>query len=213
MCICTTPEVQIEHAKSRSSSIKRTSARCVPYVNRSPSAFFAHSAVCVVGTRILLQNHSASYPTMQIHWLDGEFVDFATSRNVLVSCVCGLCSWIWLSFLRCSTFLQTKLQWAAGNSEWMLLLDSGETIEHVSRGDSLDSVLANSADDVCGYHLQQVWGDSTFFNIRLVRNNGEWRYVFPVHEYLTVAPPVKKKEKTKKPRRSYSSLYYENTKG
>lgn len=91
---------------------------------------------------------------LELFLREGAFVDFATSRNAL-------------------------LAWAESRSEWLLLLDSGEEITA-----PIADALSRTADSVCGFHIMQQWGQSTFYNVRLIRNNGVWRYEFPVHEYL-----------------------------
>jgi hypothetical protein len=93
---------------------------------------------------------------------EGEFVDFAVSRNVL-------------------------LEYATGGSDWLMLFDAGEELE-ISDYDgskSIEQVLLSTPAGVCGFHMIQKWGLTTFHNVRLIRNTGIWRYVFPVHEYLT----------------------------
>lgn len=91
--------------------------------------------------------------------LEGEFVDFATSRNKL-------------------------LRFCDFRSEWLLLLDSGEELT-LSDPTALVSMVERTNKSVCGYHLVQQWGGNTFYNIRLIRNTGVWFYEFPVHEYIT----------------------------
>jgi hypothetical protein len=98
-----------------------------------------------------------------VEWRAGEFVDFATSRNVL-------------------------LEWAAGRSEWLLLLDAGDELVLRESAAALDAFLARAPAAHCGYRLEVDIGVQQFFSSRLVRNDAVppvWRYVFPVHEYIT----------------------------
>ena len=98
---------------------------------------------------------------MTVHWLEGEFVDFATSRNVL-------------------------LRWAQNKTDWLLLLDSGDEIDP-SAAETIKTALSVH-ESICGYLMEQDWGNSNFLNVRLIRNTGVWHYEFPVHEYLSHDP-------------------------
>lgn len=98
------------------------------------------------------------YP-LKLHMIEGEFVDFATSRNRL-------------------------LDFAINSTEWLLLLDSGDI---VTDGDDAQfwTTLTEAKSNVCGFLLPQRWdGGSVYYNTRVIRNDGSWRYEFPVHEYL-----------------------------
>jgi tetratricopeptide (TPR) repeat protein len=89
---------------------------------------------------------------------EGEFVDFATSRNVL-------------------------LERARFSGEWLLLLDAGDVI----RSDGAENITAVLAADTqhCAMYVEQQWNTSPrHFVNRLIRNDGAWRYRQPVHEYL-----------------------------
>lgn len=99
---------------------------------------------------------------LRLDLFDGVFVDFATSRNVL-------------------------LARAADRSHWLLLLDAGDVIVPTRAGVSVDAVLRSMEKDVtmCSVQMVQLWDSSVRHVVsRLIRNDGTWRYVQPVHEYL-----------------------------
>lgn len=100
---------------------------------------------------------------LTLHVSRGEFVDFATSRNVL-------------------------LAHARHKSRWLLLLDAGED---VLMGADVPAVLSGAPAEHCGFMVQiALWpGDYAFFSTRLIRNDGRWRYTFPVHEFLIIDDP------------------------
>lgn len=111
-------------------------------------------------TRAIADSYNRS-TAFGVEWLDGTFVDFATSRNVL-------------------------LDWAQNKSDWLLLMDSGETIDHDKHAwQDITRFLRNSPANICGYMIEIDLTTTTFYSTRLIRNSGIWRYQFPVHEYIT----------------------------
>jgi glycosyltransferase involved in cell wall biosynthesis len=99
---------------------------------------------------------------LNIHISDGDFVDFATSRNV-------------------------SLDYAEKvNVEWLILFDaSDQIIVHDSNG--LVHCIKNLIESTPAAYVRQewFWGETTvFFNIRLVKNKQGWRFVGAVHEYI-----------------------------
>ncbi len=99
---------------------------------------------------------------LRLELFEGEFVDFATSRNVL-------------------------LARAAARSHWLLLLDAGDIVVVTRAGRSVDLVLPVIEQDatMCSIRLEQQWDSAERHWVnRLIRNDGSWRYVLPVHEYL-----------------------------
>lgn len=113
------------------------------------------------GTQAMLWRE-ARRRRLELFLLQGQFVDFAVSRNVLLS-------------------------FALGGSDWLLLLDSGEDLAVTSApgAASIEQVLLSVPDNVCGIEMVQQWDQMQFLNVRIVRNGGQYRYEFPVHEFLT----------------------------
>lgn len=113
------------------------------------------------GTQALIRKLALEY-NLELRLKEGRFVNFAASRNVL-------------------------LKFAQFQSEWLLLLDSGEElrVDNSSADMSIEQLLKSTKE--CSFDMKQQWDETTFFNNRLVRNNGEFYYVFPVHEYIKSA--------------------------
>lgn len=110
-------------------------------------------------------------PNIDVQVILGEFVDFATSRNVLLDFV----------------DLDQDVQFA-------LLLDANDELQ--GHDDFVkfvqsekDKTLENTQYYCSGYLLRQSWysGGSvdTYFNVRFIRVRHEWRYKSPVHEYIS----------------------------
>jgi glycosyltransferase involved in cell wall biosynthesis len=113
------------------------------------------------GTQAVVRDEAARLG-LQLDLFEGPFVDFSTSRNYM-------------------------LRRVEGRSRWLLLLDAGDIIVVTTPGDELDALLEESLRDdrLCSILLEQQWnsGSSHYVN-RLIRNDGTWMYVQPVHEYL-----------------------------
>ena len=96
------------------------------------------------------------------HVLKGKFIDFATSRNEL------------LTFAKSFTCLYN----------YFLLMDCNEQLQHYN----LREEIGTECD---AYYVRQIWftGYNTeFYNIRLIRSNLECKYIGRVHEYLELPP-------------------------
>ena len=100
---------------------------------------------------------------LNLHFIQGDFVDFSTSRNVL---------------LEYADTIQV---------EFLLLLDVNDEIQG---GDELIKFIKS---DDCketdtGFLLCQTWKCYTiekYFNVRFVKARNNWRYRGVVHEYIT----------------------------
>jgi glycosyltransferase involved in cell wall biosynthesis len=111
------------------------------------------------GTQDLMRE-LAQELNLALDLFEGKFVDFATSRNVLMN-------------------------HANHKSHWLVLLDSGE--DFLFNEPAL-ALLANAPANQGGFSLPIILypSNTVFYSLRLVRNNGLWLYRFPVHEYLDV---------------------------
>jgi hypothetical protein len=92
----------------------------------------------------------------------GQFVDFSTSRNVLLD------------------FADT-----ISNVDFLLMLDCNDELQN---GPGLIKFCKNVPKEESGFLIMQRWRASIFidyFNIRLVRPNNGWRYKGVVHEYIS----------------------------
>jgi hypothetical protein len=100
---------------------------------------------------------------LSLDLFQGDFVDFSTSRNIL-------------------------LERARFTADWLLLLDAGDII----KPEGATEITAVLADDKkhCAMWIEQQWNTSPrHFVNRLIRNDGEWRYKQPVHEYIEHSLP------------------------
>lgn len=119
-------------------------------------------------TLSIIETFKGDHPDIDVGVKQGDFVDFAVSRNVLLE------------------FIEES----APDVDFVLLLDSND--ELVGGGPLLEYLQEQkdaNDDNVTGYLLRQKWftGNSmdTYFNIRLIKGNRGWRYKSPVHEYIT----------------------------
>lgn len=90
----------------------------------------------------------------------GTFVDFSTSRNVLIS------------------YADT-----VPNIDFFLMLDCNDELQN---GADLVKYCKNAPNNNA-FFLKQSWKSSInihYYNIRLIRSNGGWRYKGVVHEYI-----------------------------
>lgn len=118
----------------------------------------------------IIQQFKTENPKLDVQVIEGEFVDFATSRNVLLD------------------FVDLDM-----NIQFALLLDSNDELQGPDefnlfvKGES-EKTRENSQYYCSGYLLRQKWfsGGSvdTYFNVRFIRVRHGWRYKSPVHEYI-----------------------------
>lgn len=113
------------------------------------------------GTQDLMRKLAVEL-NLTLDLIEGQFVDFAVSRNVL-------------------------MDHAKFKSHWLLLMDAGEDI--VWQGD-VSAHFANAAPNVGSFRVPIILypAGTSFMSPRLIRNNGMWKYEFPVHEYLVLPP-------------------------
>jgi tetratricopeptide (TPR) repeat protein len=111
------------------------------------------------GTQALMRKLAVKL-NLTLDLIEGEFVDFATSRNVL-------------------------LEHSKFKSHWLLLMDAGEDI--IWEGSVAEHITA-AAPSVGSFRVPIILYPSatTFMSPRIVRNIGVWKYEFPVHEYLVL---------------------------
>jgi len=112
--------------------------------------------------------------------IQGEFVDFSVSRNVMLD------------------YADTK------DYFWQLLLDCNDELKN---GEVLLDEIKNRENVVeSGFHLIQSWkaGHSTdtdiYKNVRLIKARNKWRYKGVVHEYITCHKEPLKEKHVENPR-------------
>lgn len=96
-----------------------------------------------------------------LHLTQGTFVDFSTSRNVLLE------------------FADTIKE-----ADYYLLLDTNDELRG---GDKLRTFLETLTTTSTGFYMRQMWWSGkleSFYNFRLVKANTGWRYNGRIHEYL-----------------------------
>lgn len=105
---------------------------------------------------------------LSFHCKLGEFVDFSTSRNIL------------LDF--CDEVL-------AGKEKYLLLLDAHDELQN---GDVLLDFVSTKEEETAnfsGFYLTQRWlsgsAIDSYFNVRMVKSGRNWRYKGVVHEYIS----------------------------
>ena len=95
-----------------------------------------------------------------LHVKLGEFVDFSTSRNVLMEFADSL------------------------DYEFLLLLDCNDVVQHAG---GLREYLRSQPEDATAWLVVQEWWSgflNRYMNVRLLRAKSGWRYKGVVHEYL-----------------------------
>jgi glycosyltransferase involved in cell wall biosynthesis len=119
----------------------------------------------------LIEQFKTENPNIDVQVIQGEFVDFATSRNVLLDFV--------------------DLDY---NVQFAILLDSNDELHG---GEELKALVEHEKNKTpentkyycSGYLCRQKWfsGNSvdTYYNVRFIRVRHEWRYKSPVHEYIS----------------------------
>lgn len=111
---------------------------------------------------------------INFHLKQGEFVDFSTSRNIMLD------------------FADEVLK----NEHYLLLLDAHDELQE---GDNLYNFISNYKGTCSGFYLTQRWKTSnditSYFNVRLIKSHMGWRYRHCVHEYIT-NPALENKTKT-----------------
>lgn len=120
----------------------------------------------------IIENFHKENPQIAVYIKQGEFVDFEVSRNVLLEFVDEY-----------------------KDVQFIILLDSNDELRGTE--ELYDYLLKESKKPVeteqffaKGYLLRQRWfsgnGMDTYFNIRLIKANYNWRYKAPVHEYIQI---------------------------
>ena len=119
----------------------------------------------------IIEQFKHDNPSIDVQIIQGEFVDFAESRNVLLDYV----------------DLDPNIQFA-------LLLDANDELQGHDDFKKFveiekDKTPENTQYYCSGYLLRQKWysGGSvdTYYNVRFIRVRHEWRYKSPVHEYIS----------------------------
>ena len=127
----------------------------------------------------ILKNFSAE-TGIPLHLIEGEFVDFSTSRNVLLDYA--------------DTF---------DDIDYLLLLDVNDTLRNGVKLREFVKEEVKTKSISTGFLLCQEWWSGQYdkyWNVRFVKNHEGWRYRGVVHEWMKntkhpddkTAPPVKR---------------------
>ncbi len=138
------------------------------------SSLYIYDTGSTDNTLSIINDFKSENPSIEVFVKQGDFVDFAISRNVLLE------------------YVETDER-----VQFIILLDSNDEFfgckslykllekEALKTYDSETNVAA-------GYLLRQRWfsggGMDSYFNIRLIRNGG-WRYSGKVHEWIQHSDP------------------------
>lgn len=118
----------------------------------------------------IIEQFAQDNPEIDVYVKEGEFVDFAVSRNVLLE------------------YVEED-----DSVDFVLLLDSNDEVQGTAKlleflKDEQKKTRENTQNYASGYLMRQRWftGNSmdTYYNIRLIRARQGWRYHAPVHEYI-----------------------------
>ena len=98
----------------------------------------------------------------EFHMLEGTFVDYSTSRNVLLD--------------YSDEF----------NNDYNLLMESGDELKN---GDELRRFCDNYTGESTGFFVRQLWGGENgveimYHNVRLIKTKRDWRYKGYVFEHI-----------------------------
>jgi hypothetical protein len=97
---------------------------------------------------------------LPLHMIEGKFVDFSVSRNVM-------------------------LEFADNFADWLLLLDSNEELKD---GKNLRTFIDTYKGPLIGGHCKQVWKTQfsvdQYYNTKLIRTKKQFKYYECVHEYV-----------------------------
>jgi len=103
---------------------------------------------------------------LSLFMIEGKFVDFSISRNVM-------------------------LEFGDDKADFLLLLDSNEELKD---GHILRKYVNNYNGIAIGWHLKQVWKTAVsvdqYYNTKLIKTKKQFKYHEPVHEYL-ISPLAK----------------------
>jgi glycosyltransferase involved in cell wall biosynthesis len=139
--------------------------------------YCGHLIVYDTGSTDGTQNHLKEYCTkndMRLDLKEGEFVDFAVSRNVLLD--------------YCDEVLKDQ------TDKFILQVDAHDVLKN---GDKFVEFINNFKGPQTGFYVTQKWWSGSnldsYYNVRLIRPHNEWRYNLDaiVHEYI-MCPALEK---------------------
>lgn len=77
------------------------------------------------------------------------------------------------------------IEYADNKADYLLLLDCNDELRG---GKALRNFINTNKDENYAYHVLQKWWNGishdTYFNVRLIKTNSNWRYKGPIHEWL-----------------------------
>ncbi len=154
--------------KNEEKSLRKSLASCIPIIH----SVRIYDTGSTDSTLDVLACFQKDYPDIDVKWIQGEFVDFSTSRNILLD------------------FVDTD-----PSIDFVLLLDANDELN--GHEDLVKLIEKEKSHTECsGYLLRQQWksqfGIDSYYNYRLVKARHQWRYKAPVHEYLCSIPEHEK---------------------
>lgn len=149
--------------KNEEVTIMKTIDSCKQYI----SGLKIYDTGSTDKTLDLVNLFASIHPAIPVEIKNGEFVDFATSRNVLLE--------------MCDEDPQC---------EFALLLDSNDELRggHIML-EVLNNLRHTQLAESGGFFIRQKWNygptSDVYFNIRLIATRQTWRYKGCVHEYIS----------------------------
>lgn len=142
--------------KDEERRIETTMKSCLGFVNK----FIIYDTGSTDNTIEIIKDFCNKYK-IPLYLIQGVFVDFSTSRNVLLD------------------YADT-----IENTDFLLFLDSNDELKN---GHEMVKICNNISEKVTAIFVKQRWKAGNYIdymNIKLVRNKCNWRYIGVVHEYI-----------------------------
>ena len=137
-------------------SILDTMESCVGVV----SSIYVYDTGSTDNTLGLVRKFEKEHADINIHVIEGEFVDFSTSRNFLLN-----------------VMDENK------DIDYILMLDSNDILKG---GDKIINCIENTKETAFLVRQEWYYGNKkdVYFNVRLIKAREGWRYKGVVHEYI-----------------------------
>lgn len=122
-------------------------------------------------TTSIIDHWAAEHEEIEVHLFGNTWTDFATNRNEALDLA----------------------REVADDDDLILFLDADDVLEHSQRGlmmttlEKFESIKPQTSD---GYDLLIHYGDLRYHRPALVRAGSPWKWVSPVHEYLSLEGAV-----------------------
>ena len=148
-------------------SILDTINSCIGVVN----SIYVYDTGSTDNTLDLVRTFEEEHKDISIYIIEGEFVDFSTSRNFLLN-----------------------VMDENETIDYILMLDSNDILKG---GDKLLAILENTKENA--FLVRQEWNygnrKDLYFNVRLIKAREGWRYKGVVHEYISQEKGSNKRDK------------------